>query len=67
MSDQHWKREARIMEFCANHARQIMAELQTSGGEHYEDIEELEGLIETWDHLRLIAEDAALNEKAGCS
>jgi len=58
-----WRREVRIMEFCTNHARQIIAELRTSGGDHYEDIEELEGLIEVWEHLRDVAEEALLNER----
>ena len=62
MSDpNHWRKEERIFEFCENHARQIIAELETSGGDHYEDIEELEGLIETWGYLRLVAEEARLN------
>jgi hypothetical protein len=60
---EHWRKEARIFEFCINHARQIIAELQTSGGDHYEDTQELEGLIEVWENLRDVAEEARLNEE----
>ena len=59
----HWRREARIMDFCANHAREIIAELHTSGGDHHEDVLELSGLIEVWEHLRDVADEALLNEE----
>lgn len=63
MSANHWSREERIFEFCINHARQIIAELRTSGGEHYEDIEDLDGLIETWAYLANVAEEARRSEE----
>lgn len=50
------KRESRIFEFCERKAEEIIAELNTSGGDHGEDVEVLEGLIETWRALRESAE-----------
>lgn len=58
-----WNREVRIFSFCIDQARQIIGELQTSHGEHQEDIEELEGLIEVWEHLQAVAQEAILNER----
>jgi hypothetical protein len=64
MSDPNlWRREERIMGFCANHAHQIIAELRTSDGDHQDDIDVLEELIESWDLLRVIAEEERLHEE----
>lgn len=60
---EHWRREERIFEFCINHARQIIAELKTSGGDHGEDIRDLEGLIERWEMLYAAVEEARMNEE----
>ncbi len=37
-------REARIMERCERLAHEIIGELGTSGGDHHEDIDNLEGM-----------------------
>lgn len=52
------RREARIFDFCQRKAHEIIGELESSGGDHREDVEVLEGLIETWEHL----EGAAIYE-----
>jgi hypothetical protein len=44
-------REERIFAFCRRSAEQIIGELELSNGDHGEDIEILEGLIETWSEL----------------
>jgi hypothetical protein len=46
-------REERIMGFCIDHAHKVIGELQASGGDHSEDVEILEGLIETWEELAM--------------
>jgi hypothetical protein len=60
-----WHREIRIFDFCIWHGRQIIAELESSGGDHSEDIQCLYDCIDAWDHFRSIAEEALLNEKRG--
>lgn len=45
-------REVRIFDFCIQHANEIIGELHSSGGDHSEDVEILDGLIEGWEHLR---------------
>lgn len=52
-------REERIMDFCINHANQIIGELRSSGADNSEDIEVLEGLIETWSQLWQFAQHEA--------
>jgi hypothetical protein len=53
--NQGWKREIRVFDFCIAQAEQIIGELRHSGGDHSEDVEILEGLIESWDHLRAVS------------
>jgi hypothetical protein len=54
-----WQREARIFEFCIRHARQIVAELESSSGEHDEDTTMLYELMEGWEVLQRCAEAEA--------
>ena len=62
-------REVRIFQFAQTQARQIIAELESSNGEHTEDIDELYGLIEVWAHLQeqaaYDAQEAELREVEG--
>ena len=46
----HW-REQRIFDFCTERGRQIISELESSAGEHGEDVQVLWGLVETWEDL----------------
>ena len=59
----YWRREMRIMDFCVNHARQIIAELESAGGDHHEDVQELLGLIEVWEYLSHVAEEGLRKEE----
>lgn len=58
-----WRMEERLMESCITLGNQLITQLQSSGGDQWEDIEVLEGLIETWDMLRLSANEAAMNDE----
>lgn len=49
-------RQMRIMEHSIAGARQIIGDLQTAGGDHSEDIETLDALIDSWGLLQEIAE-----------
>lgn len=57
-----WEKEVRIFEFCIQKANEIETELRSSGGDHYEDIEILDGLREGWQVLIECAKEEGLNE-----
>ena len=57
-----WRTEVRIFDSCIQRGREIVAELSQSGGDHHEDVEAIEGLMEVWACLRDAAEEEGLNE-----
>lgn len=65
MNKEYWaaEREVRIFQRCEDLAHSIIAELRTSFGDHGEDIEDLYGLIETWEYLRLVQEESMSSAK----
>ncbi len=59
-----WRMECAIYEGCITLANRLITQLDSSHGDHSDDIEDIETMIATWKALHISAsESAKLNER----